>query len=63
MLDKRIVATSDMMKGVSAGSAQVFDFMQAHGLSQSWVRIGFASLGFSILNISPKKLLGELSYC
>nr|pir deoxyribonuclease I (EC 3.1.21.1) - common carp [Cyprinus carpio] len=32
----RIVATSDMMKGVSAGSAQVFDFMQAHGLSQSW---------------------------
>ncbi|XP_016344124.1 deoxyribonuclease-1 [Sinocyclocheilus anshuiensis] len=32
----RIVATSDMMKGVSAGSAQVFDFMQDHGLSQSW---------------------------
>uniref|UniRef100_A0A672S4X7 Deoxyribonuclease n=1 Tax=Sinocyclocheilus grahami TaxID=75366 RepID=A0A672S4X7_SINGR len=32
----RIVATSDMMKGVSTGSAQVFDFMQAHGLSQSW---------------------------
>uniref|UniRef100_A0A671PC27 Deoxyribonuclease-1-like n=1 Tax=Sinocyclocheilus anshuiensis TaxID=1608454 RepID=A0A671PC27_9TELE len=31
-----IVATSDMMKGVSAGSAQVFDFMQDHGLSQSW---------------------------
>ncbi|XP_058627225.1 deoxyribonuclease-1 isoform X1 [Onychostoma macrolepis] len=59
----RIVATPDMMKGVSAGSARVFDFMQAHGLSQSWVRIGFASLGFSILNISPKKLPGELSYC
>ncbi|XP_059413422.1 deoxyribonuclease-1-like [Carassius carassius] len=32
----RIVATSDMMKGVSAGSAQVFDFMGAQGLSQSW---------------------------
>ncbi|XP_051742583.1 deoxyribonuclease-1 [Ctenopharyngodon idella] len=32
----RIVVTSDMMKGVSPGSAQVFDFMEAHGLSQSW---------------------------
>ncbi len=63
MLDKRIVATSDMIKGVSVGSAQVFDFMQANGLSQSWVRIGFTSFGFSILNISPMKLPGELSYC
>ncbi|KAI2666347.1 Deoxyribonuclease-1 [Labeo rohita] len=32
----RIVATPDMMKGVSAGSARVFDFMQAQGLSHSW---------------------------
>ncbi|XP_016338185.1 deoxyribonuclease-1-like [Sinocyclocheilus anshuiensis] len=32
----RIVVTSDMMKGVSAGSAQVFDFIEAQGLSQSW---------------------------
>ncbi|XP_073712751.1 deoxyribonuclease-1 [Misgurnus anguillicaudatus] len=32
----RIVATSDMMSAVSPGSAQVFDFMEAQGLSQSW---------------------------
>ncbi|XP_073689276.1 deoxyribonuclease-1-like [Garra rufa] len=32
----RIVATPDMMKGVSVGSAQIFDFMKAQGLSQSW---------------------------
>ncbi|XP_016403376.1 deoxyribonuclease-1-like, partial [Sinocyclocheilus rhinocerous] len=32
----RTVVTSDMMKGVSAGSAQVFDFIEAQGLSQSW---------------------------
>ncbi|XP_056307076.1 deoxyribonuclease-1 [Danio aesculapii] len=32
----RIVATPDIMKGVSPGSAQVFDFMEAHGLSQDW---------------------------
>ncbi|XP_051569867.1 deoxyribonuclease-1 [Myxocyprinus asiaticus] len=32
----RIVATSDMMRGVSPGSAQVFDFMKAQGLSNSW---------------------------
>ncbi|NP_001002674.1 deoxyribonuclease-1 isoform X1 [Danio rerio] len=32
----RIVATPDMMRGVAPGSAQVFDFMEAHGLSQDW---------------------------
>ncbi|KAI7803482.1 deoxyribonuclease I [Triplophysa rosa] len=32
----RIVVTADMMSGVSPGSAQIFDFMQAEGLSQSW---------------------------
>ncbi|KAK2916240.1 hypothetical protein Q8A67_000614 [Cirrhinus molitorella] len=32
----RIVATPDMMKGVSAGSSQVFDFMKDQGLSHSW---------------------------
>ncbi|XP_073689279.1 deoxyribonuclease-1-like [Garra rufa] len=31
----RIVATPEIMKGVTAGSAQVFDFMKAQGLSQS----------------------------
>lgn len=64
---QRIVATSDMMKGVSPGSAQVFDFMEAHGLSQSWVRTGFAPLGLLLssttgLNIKQKDLK-RLSYC
>lgn len=58
---KRIVATPDMMKGVSPGSAQVFDFMEAQGLSQSWVRTGFAPLGIIVkqhngLKIKPKDL-------
>lgn len=52
ILDKRIVATSDMMNGVSPGSAQVFDFMQAQGLSQSWVRNVFGE--FIILNIKNR---------
>lgn len=43
ILDNRIVVTSDMMSGVSPGSAQIFDFMQAQGLSQSWVRTLFGS--------------------
>jgi len=55
------VATPDMMKGVSPGSAQVFDFMETHGLSQSWVRTGFAPFGIIVklhkcLNIEPKDL-------